>query len=517
MTNFKKLLLLLNLSFLVLLVACSNNIDLSEVQGTWTRIENYTIDEEQEVMNLETVSFLISNNEIIQDGLTSDFELENNQITLGNDDFISFNQGINEIVLNGNILTINDIDYFLEGSPEYEAHLANWEELANESLYNIFSEIWAWRVEVDEVTSDFTEAVLSFDTRMEQELTDMLIGSTWRMYRSVAGGAEGTETFYGVDGVAFIFLEDNRFIFTGNERDEPAFGDFEARLLSTSYEFNLDLEASFSIETEIIEIGWNEFERITHLELTRDMEESLSENKLFLDEIRLEIESLNNTTITDMLEQGAIAVELWNEDDLIRHRLPRDWVEFNNDEFTASNSLGGTSGWFVTYRKEDTDTALVAELLEGFLAEIERQEAVAEVMENLTGTWVRFIESESDRCNPTGIEEIQLVIEMNSFHRQYTAVQNFYYIVSENERSEFCVADGFGMGNQGHNMTSLHLSDDLQYLNQMNLAFPTSASTSSFSIDGNTLHLTTTRRYGLSEIMYQITSEWKELSTLEMK
>lgn len=385
----KKVLLLNSLFILVFLTACSG-IALDDLQGEWVRIEGYIIDEESEVVALDRISFIIQGNDIIQNHSSARFELGRNQFVIYDETMALFPPDTYELSLNDNVLTINEVDYFLVGSTEYESHTTKWQETADTALYERFAEIWAWRGEVDEVVNEFIETALGIDARIKEELSAMLVSHQWRMYSSQTGGAAGNTTLYDGDGVVFIFLEDGRFIFTGNERNERVMDYFEMILHHVPYEFNLDLETHFIVEYESRSAGWRDFEVITNLELARNLEEITIENRLFLDEIRLEIELLNGTSLADLLASDELSVEFWNENHLIRLRLPNEVVWFRDDEFSSSNSLGGPSGWFVTYRKEPID----ANFISGLLAEFEQQAAIeqerAERMAELAGEWVRF-------------------------------------------------------------------------------------------------------------------------------
>lgn len=492
------------------LTACSG-IGVDDLQGDWVEFVGYEIFEDSETVELSWVEFTIADEEIVQYDLTADFELSNNSLTINQTDSVpqSFLAGQNDIVLDGDVLTVNnEVTHFRRGSSAYEDQRIEWQAMADEALCERFCAVWEWREEVEEVISEFEATVIGFEPRLEEEITAMLVGYTWRPYSSVSG-ADFTETFYDADATGVIFLEDGTAITTGSGWVEPFVDYFAVQVLNPPressweliYDFNTNLEANFSVRFSEGRVDWYDYERITGLTLIRDMSVETIENRLFLDELRLEIDLMTAVTIESLLEQDeedtivGVRITILAEGSEMLFNSPSLSVLFTGDTLISSNGLGGANRYEVTYRRQPNDPTLISELLNDIEGEAERQETVAEVMQDLVGTWVQIDIDEPSEWNPTGITETQFVITCSTDFEDCTTVHNHYAVISQDERERMSWS-------QGHDLSLLHLSTDLRHLNQMNTVFGASASTSEFSINGNLLQLRLIRMYGMTDVTY---------------
>lgn len=515
----KKIKVLLGATALVLLIvlnACSK-IEVDDLEGEWAFYDGFDIDEERESVSYFRPRFSIMDSQIAwgdtRDHIAFAFELDGQYIIVKDGDLGL--EGRHRVKLSHNVLDItwdsiegNEETFFRVGSDEYYAHKEEATTEAEEALYEMFGEIWAWRAEVDEVVSEFEEVVIGFERRLEQEITAMLVGYTWRPYSSITG-ADFTETIYDEDATGVIFLEDGRAIFTGSDGLAPFVDYFEVQLVNPPrnssgediYSFNMDLDESFTVTTQEGRIDWYDFERITKLNLIRDMSEESIENRLFLEELKLEIELITATTLDSLLEQNddeanvGVRITIEGENSGLLFNIPSLSVLFTGDEFFSTNSLGGSNRNDVIHRRQPNDAKLIRELLNVIEAEVERQETVAEIMKDLVGTWVQFEVSDPSEWNPTGIMETQFVISCSADFDDCSTVHNHYAVINYDERERM-------MWSQGHDLSSLYLSDDLRYLNQMNAVFRSSASTSEFSINGNVLQLNPISLYGMTDVTY---------------
>ena len=299
----------------------------------------------------------------------------------------------------------------MENSSDELEHTAYWQAKAGSTLYEVFAEIWAWRAEVDEIVSEFIGVVLGFEERLEDDVLNVLVGYTWQRTETTHFGLRETTIYEEMNGV--IFTEDGWLIAFGDDlatrfsRIDISFDDGGRRLSNADisendrilphYDFSIDINENFAIETESIEIMEDltgNFERLTDITLTRDLSEITPENQDFLEALRLETVNLLETSFLEIrqrevaspiLYSGATALD--GDTRLFSLLAYRIAIHPTGEAMTSYSSIatGNQSSEFV---RIDLNQNLLRQLL----GELEAHQEMVLIFSSLIGEWRGFEE-----------------------------------------------------------------------------------------------------------------------------